>query len=149
MTTFREEIEISVPVEKVWEILGDIGAISRWNPGVVNSHLTSDKATGLGTTRRCELGGKNYVDEDVVEWEPNKHLTMRITATNLPFKRANIRFTLKPQGDSTIVTVSPDYKLKFRVLGVILDSVFVRRTYAKVMRELLNGLKEHAERDDR
>ncbi len=44
-------------------------------------------------------------------------LTLRITETNMPFKRADIRFTLDERGESTVVTVSPEYKLKFGFLG--------------------------------
>jgi len=32
MATFTREITINAPVVRVWEALGDIGSISRWNP---------------------------------------------------------------------------------------------------------------------
>jgi len=37
---------------------------------------------------------------------------------------------------------SPDYELKFGVLGKLLDLIFVRRSYEKRMGELLGELKE-------
>jgi len=70
MSGFTREITINAPVEQVWEALGDIGSISRWNPGVVRSHVTTEKTKGVGAGRYCNLGGKNYLDEEVVEWEP-------------------------------------------------------------------------------
>ncbi len=145
MSTFREQIQINAKAERVWEILADIGGIARWNPGVQKSWVTSKTSEGLGASRRCELDGKNYLLEDVIEWNPPQSLTMRITETNMPFKRADIHFALEERGQLTVVTVSPEYELKFGFLGSVLDSLFMRKTYAKGMRALLAGLKRQVE----
>ncbi len=110
-----------------------------------HSHLTTDRATGIGAARHCDLGGRNYLDEQVVEWEEGGALTMRIVGTNLPFARADIRFVLEARNGTTVVTVTPDYRLKYGVLGSLLDVIYVRRTYRKGMDALLQGLKRHVE----
>lgn len=145
MGTFRTAITIQAPRETVWEVVADIGAIDRWNPGVLESHRTTQEGDGLGAGRHCDLGAKNYLVEEVVEWEPPKRLTMRITDTNLPFETADIRFTLEPDDGATRVTVSPLYRLRFGLLGRLLDLLFVRRTYRKGMLALLQGLKRYVE----
>ena len=145
MGSFAMETKIEAPVTEVWQALGEIGDIYRWNPGVRASHTTSDQEAGLGATRYCDLGGKNYLDEEVVLWQPNEKLTMRITGTNLPFATADIRFTLHPENGSTVVTVSPLYKLKYGVMGELLDRVYVRKSYQKGMESLLAGLKAYVE----
>ena len=145
MSTFSEQIEINATPERVWEVLADTGDIARWNPGVQKSWVTSNTAEGVGASRRCELDGRNYLLEDVVEWNPQRSLPMHVTETNMPFKRADIRFTLEERGPSTVVTVSPEYMLKFGVLGAVLDCLFVRRTYTKGMQALLAGLKRQVE----
>ena len=147
MGSFATETKIEAPVSEVWRALGEIGDIYRWNPGVQASHTTSEQGAGLGATRYCDLGGKNYLDEEVVAWQPNEKLTMRITGTNLPFETADIRFTLRPENERTVVTVSPLYKLKFGVLGELLDRVYVRKSYQKGMESLLAGLKAHVENE--
>ena len=149
MSSFATEIKIDAPIDDVWEVLGDVGAIYRWNPGVVKSHLTTDEGTGVGACRYCDLGGKNYLDEKVVEWQAGERLTMRITGTNLPFKSADIRFRLRAEDESTVVSVSPDYALKFGALGTLLDRVYVRRSYLKGMNALLAGLKRYVENKER
>ena len=148
MATFTTEIRIEARMQDVWEVLANIGDIYAWNPGVRASHLTTDKAEGVGAGRHCDLGGKDYLDETVVEWEPGRKLTMRIKGTNLPFKSADIHFTLRPNGPATIVSVSPNYTLKFGVLGAILDRFYVRRTYLKGMNALLKGLKAQVEKEN-
>lgn len=147
MSSFTEDIVIGASPEAVWAVLGDIGSIADWNPGVRNSYLVGD-STEMGGRRHCELGGKNYLDEEVVRWEALRHLTMRITATNLPFKEADIRFTLVPVDNGTQVTVSPIYSLKFGLLGTLMDYLVVRRRYAKGMQDLLAGLKTAVEGHD-
>ena len=116
-----------------------------WNPGVKHSYATGEEITGLGAARHCDVGGRNYLKESVVEFDHERVLTMRIDDTNLPFVAADIRFALRPQDTGTVVAVSPEYRLKFGPVGALLDAVYVRRTYTKGMGALLKGLKEHVE----
>lgn len=145
MSTFSESIVISAPLFRVWNTLADIGRIDEWNPGVVASRKTTPGDDGVGATRHCDLGGKHYLDEEVVEWQPQRALTMRITATSLPLKSADIRFTLAGHGHQTTVTVSPTYTVKFAWIGHVLDRVAVRSQYRRGMANLLRGLKQHIE----
>lgn len=145
MSSFSKEVFIQAKPEEVWKVLSDIGEIHTWNPGVIDSHLTSESGQGIGTARYCDLGGGNYLDESVVVWDPDRALTMRITGTNLPFKSADIRFTLREEGEGTAVTVSPLYELKYGVIGRVFDALYVKRTYEKGMQSLLQGLKENIE----
>jgi carbon monoxide dehydrogenase subunit G len=145
MSTFETDVIVDAPVEQVWDVLANIGAIHEWNPGVRESYATSEDTTGLGATRFCDLGGKNYLDEQVVEFEYCRKLTMRVTGTNMPLKAVDIHFTLEAQGDQTRVTCAPDYTVKYGPMGSIMDRFYVRGTYEKGMQRLLQGLKEHVE----
>ena len=145
MGTFATSTTVNAPVTAVWQALADIGNIYQWNPGVKASHLTTEQAEGVGACRYCDLGGRNFLDEKVVTWEPEKALTMRVMGTNMPFKTADIRFTLQPNGNSTHVTVSPIYTLKYGLVGKLMDRFFVKNTYEKGMQSLLQGLKQFVE----
>lgn len=145
MSEFAESIDISASPEAVWSALADIGRIGEWNPGVFRSEQTSSGDVGVGATRHCDLGGKNYLDEEVTLFEPYQRMTIRISDTNLPFEFANIRFTLAPTNGGTSVTVSPEYELKYGVIGRMLDSLIVRAQYRRGMQGLLQGLKTFVE----
>lgn len=145
MATFTTSTIIHAPREEVWAVLADIGSIHSWNPGVEHSHTTTEKDSGLGASRHCDLGGRNYLEEEVVEYEQGEKLTMRVTDSNLPFAHANIRFFLEPEETSTRVILQPDYELKFGLVGELMDRLFVRRSYEKGMQALLRGLKRHVE----
>ncbi len=146
MGEFAESIVISAPIEQVWGSLADIGSIYLWNPGVKASHQTTNGEVGVGSCRHCNLGGKNFLDEEVVTFDPPRQITFRITNSNMPFQSADIRFTLKQKKtEETSVTVSPIYQLKYGPIGKLLDAVMVRNQYQKGMGELLQGLKNHVE----
>ena len=141
MPSFAVSATIKAPQSSVWATLADIGTIAEWNPGVVISRVTSDQAGGKGATRYCQMPGNAFVEERVVEWDPNSRITFRIIDSNLPFKTADIRFMLEPRGSSTLVTVSPEYMLQWGPLGWVMDFLMVRRRYRKGMLGLLAGLK--------
>lgn len=141
--SFSVSTLINAPVSEVWRVLADIGNIAQWHPGVKASHLTSGEQ-GLGASRHCDLGGENYLDEQVVIWQNEQHLTMRITKTNLPMT-ADIHFHLSATVQGTQVEVKPVYSVSYGLLGWILDMFFIRRSYKKGMQRLLAGLKKHVE----
>lgn len=144
-SSFERAVEVAAPVEAVWRVLAEIGEIHRWNPGVVESRLTTGQAEGLGAARYCDLGGGNYLVERVAAWEEGRALTMEVTETNLPLEDIFIRFHLEPSETGTRVTLSPVYKVRFGPLGRLLDAVYLRRAYARGMEALLAGLRADVE----
>lgn len=146
VSTFSERITIDAPRHAVWAALADIGTIAAWHPGLIGSHRTND-LDGLGGTRHCDISTKHSLTEQVVTFEPASAITFRITGSTLPFKSADIAFTLSDctQHARTEVSVSPAYTLKYGPIGKILDALTVRRSYRAGMRELLEGLKGHVE----
>ena len=146
MPRFSTQVRIDAPKEKVWEVLADLGAIYKWNPGVAHSHATSDSTSGEGATRHCDLQRKSdYLEERAFDWREGEGYKIDIYETNLPLKRNVVEFTVEADGDGTIVTATPDYELKFGPLGVLLDRLFAGRQFRKGMIDLLAGLKYHVE----
>ncbi len=127
-------------------MLADFGGIYRWNPGVKHSYSTSEINQGLLATRHCELPkGDDYLDERILEWREGESFQVEWYATNLPFHRSVVKFSIKAYGNGTIVTVAPDYALKYGLLGRLLNKLVVRRIFRKGMEDLLTGLKYHIE----
>ena len=145
MSTFSEQIQIDAPKQEVWDVLADIGSIHVWHPGVKDSRVTTEGEVGLGSERRCDLGGRTYLQESVVAWSPLQNMTIRILDTNTPFRTADIHFELHEEGGATTVRVSPQYELKYGPVGKLMDVLMVRTMYRKGMRDLLAGLKRHVE----
>ncbi len=146
MAHFSTQIRIHATKETVWEVLADFGGIYRWNPGVRHSYSTSESNHGLLATRRCELlKGDDYLDERILEWRDGESFKVDIYETNLPIHRNVIEFSIEADGSGTIVTVAPDYALKYGLLGRLMNQIVVRRKFKKGMEDLLTGLKYHVE----
>lgn len=64
MPSFRHTIEIDATPEQVWSILGDIGAVYRWIPGV--TAVTVD-----GLTRVCDFEDGHSQNEHILDYSPD------------------------------------------------------------------------------
>ena len=146
MAQFKVQIRINAPKEKVWAVLADIGGIYRWNPGVTHSYSTSETNDGEGATRHCDLyNPKGYLKERVLDWREGEGFKIDIYETNLPIERNVVDFSVETDGDGTIVKVSPDYAIKYGLLGALVDWLFIQRKLKQGMDGLLAGLKYHVE----
>ena len=150
MAHFSTQIRINATAEEVWEVLADIGGIYKWNPGVAYSYSTSEKNSGEGASRHCDLqspGGKSigYLEELAFDWREGEGYKIDIYESSFPIERNVVEFTLRADGDGTIVSVSPDYQLKFGPIGALVDRLILGRQMRKGMENLLAGLKYHVE----
>lgn len=146
MASVSSKIHIDAPKEQVWEVLADLGGIYKWNPGVSSSHYTSEQTTGDGATRHCDLQNpRGYLEERALEWREGEGYVIDIYDSNLPIEKNLVTFSLAAEGDGTTVTVTPDYKLKYGLLGSLLDRLFARRQLQKGFDAMLAGLKHHVE----
>ncbi len=136
---------IQAPIEPVWTALADITALPRWTPGVLGCHLLTDQGTGVGAIRFIDRGKGNYLKEEVVAWEPPHLLTFRVIETSFPLQTSDIRFSLEAGDGGTAVTMDITYRMKFGILGRLMDLVFVRRAYRKGMPVMLGGLQQYVE----
>lgn len=150
MPRFSQSIKINAPRHKVWDSLADLGSIYKWNPGVSKSFSTSQATSGEGAMRHCDLQtptGKKlgYLKEKAFDWREGEGFKIDVFESNLPIKSNFIQFAIRADGDGTIVTVSPDYVIKYGPLGALLDILMLRRQFKKSMDRLLAGLKYYVE----
>ena len=146
MAHISTQIRINANKEGVWEVLADFGGICRWNPGVSHSYSTSENNHGLNATRHCDLlKNGDYLEEQILEWRDGESFKVNIYETNLPLHRNVVKFSIEADGSGTIVTVAPDYALKYGLLGRLMNQIVVRRQFKKGMEDLLAGLKYHIE----
>jgi len=145
---FAVESRIDVPKARVWEVLSNLGSIYKWNPGVTSSHSTSESGSGEGATRHCDISNgpiKGYLEERALDWREGEGFKIDIYDTNLPLKSNVVEFSVRADGESTVVTVSPEYTIKFGIVGKLMDALMMRRQMRKGMEGLLAGLKYHVE----
>ena len=97
---------ITAAPQEVWEVLADFGALSTWVDRVDHSSILSHGADGpIGTARRVQMG-RNTLVERIVDFDPPHALAYDIEGLPKRLRRVNNRWTLRPSGESTVVTLT-------------------------------------------
>jgi uncharacterized protein YndB with AHSA1/START domain len=146
VTVLEASIEIGAPPARVWELLGTLDALERYDPGIARSKITSTERTGVGATRQCDLKPGGWFRERVTSWEPQRSLGFELFECTLPVKRLQHDYVLTPIRGGTRVEQRMEYRLKFGPLGAVMDAVLVRRRWRAGIDSFMRGLKQLAER---
>jgi ligand-binding SRPBCC domain-containing protein len=145
MSELHHAIKIKAAPDKVWEVLSDLEAVQNYNPMVVRARYISPNREGVGAARPCDLKPKGYVRERVTGWEPKQAITMELYESPWPIAFMRWRPELRPDGSGTILTQRMEYRLKFGLLGKIMDALMMRRMLNKGITETLTNLKRFIE----
>lgn len=148
MTTLHHQIRVEAPIELVWQaIAGDLTAVQHYNPTVSTARLLGSQREGVGAARRCELKPKGFVEERVWEWTPNKAVGIEVAASEWPIVFMKWKTELTADGQATLVTQEVNYKLKFGLLGALMDALVMRRKLDGGIRDVFSSLKQYVERN--
>lgn len=140
------EIIVNAPIEKIWSILTNLELLDKYDPTVKKSTIISNEKTGLGAKRKVNmLDGKNWFDEKIAVFEPNKALTYQLTDCSFPIKGLKHSYFLEKKGSQTIVQQVMEYTVKFGFLGKLLDSLMIRKQSDAGIKKFFTGLKQYAE----
>ena len=125
--------------QAIWDVLADYGAISSWAPGADHSCLLNAGPNGpaVGTARRVQLG-RNTLVERIIEFDPPTALAYSIEGLPRRLGALANRWTLRPAGPATEVTITST------IAGSGPLATVIGRVVARVMRktsdEMLAGL---------
>ena len=136
------QILIDAPVQSVWEVLADFGAVYQWAPSVTQSYSTSENSSGPGASRHCDIAGFGGVDEDITEWNDGSNFTYLASGKG-PISGAYSAWSVKAQGGQTMVSVEVRFGLRCGPLGSLLNAVILRRKVKQSLDDGLEGLKHH------
>ncbi len=147
MTTIKTDIRINAPKDEVWKVLADLGGIQSYNSAVKKSYYNTEAKEGIGAGRVCELAPMGEVEEKAIAWTDQESYTLDVKPVdgNPPLKSAQASFVLKEDGNQTIVTMEMNYELKFGPIGKLMDTLMMKPQFAKVVPNILLGLKHHIE----
>ncbi|MGB2839318.1 MAG: SRPBCC family protein [Actinomycetes bacterium] len=144
MPQFTLTRHINASVEQVWAVLDNFGEISRWNPGVKHSSLTSEGPVSQGSTRHCDLAPFGGVNERIDSYIPNERMTVDIyEAFKLPISDAIADFNLAAREGGTELTLHYSYTLNR--LGRVAKGTTTKQL-EKGIGGLADSLKEESER---
>ena len=145
MSELQHTITINAPPDKVWSALADLEAVQHYNPTVSRARYISSNKAGVGASRQCELKPKGVVKERVIAWEPNQAITLELYESPWPVAFMQWRTEVKPHSSGTVVTQRMEYRVKFGMLGAVMDRLVMRRTLDRTIADVLVGLKRFVE----
>lgn len=145
MTTLRHQIKIDAPVDAVWRVLGDLVAVQHYNPLVASAQFASSQHEGVGATRRCALKPKGTIEERVWDWQPPKALGLEVAKSDWPLVFMKWRTEIEAEGDATLVSQEMTYKVKFGLLGQLMDALMMRRMLDRSVGDIFVSLKRYVE----
>jgi uncharacterized protein YndB with AHSA1/START domain len=136
---------MAVPPQAIWDVLADFGALSSWSANVGHSCILTHGPDGapVGTARRVQVGHHTLV-ERIVEFDPPTALAYDIEGLPKRLRKVSNRWTLRPVGASTEVTLTSTVKLGSGPLARAAEWA-ICRGMAKESDSMLAGLAKRTE----
>jgi hypothetical protein len=134
---------IAAALDDIWAVLADFGAISAWADKVDHSCILHHGAEAIGTTRRVQIG-RDVLVERIVEFDPPRALAYQIEGLPKRLRAVTNRWTLRPHGGSTVVTLTSIVEIGSRA-GQQLAERAVCRVLARQSDSMLAGLAKRME----
>ncbi len=146
MAILTHEIQINVPAEKLWNILSDLEQVGNYNPLVDSVKYISNNKTGVGASRQCQFKPKGYAKERVTAMQQMESISMEMYESEWPLRHMRWTNYLKTENGHTVLKTITDYKVKFGLLGALMDRVVMKPKFNKILDELFISLKQYAEK---
>lgn len=148
MTSIIRELIIKAPKQKVWKAVSDFGNVYLMGPTISKSYLTSDKTSGVDTTRHCDftmMGAS--VDERITGWDEGERLEIGFDSwENMPgMASMSAEFTFADEGEDTRLRAIMNYEVGMGVVGKMMDAVMVKRMNMKNWDGFVAGIRHHIE----
>lgn len=137
----ERSITVAGSAEAVWAVLAAFDRISTWADDVEHSTYLTEQTEGVGCTRRVQVG-RTVLVERVTEWDPPTTLAYELEGLPPVVGGATNRWTLRPAGDRTEVTLTSTVDPGRKPAGRLF-APFVARRLAKASDGMLAGLARH------
>lgn len=146
MADIHRTRSIAAPVQEIWDVLADFGAISSWASNADHSCILHSGVDGgpVGTARRVQVK-RDVLVETITEFDPPHALAYDIEGLPSRLRRVTNRWTLQPTaGDSTVVTLTSTVEIGPRPYQKLAERVlcrFVARQSDSMLAGLANRLE--------
>ncbi len=141
------ETTIAAPRDRVWEILNDFGNVEKFHPLVLNSRSLTDLDGGRGAERMCDFGKGVKLYERIVDVDEGRSMDVDIykrEGTPSFVKSMDARFDLESVSEGTRVVGTIQATIEPKIAAVLMGPI-MKRQLTTGWRQLLAGLKRHAE----
>jgi hypothetical protein len=143
-------VVINMPREDAWNLLKDLSLAHHYVPGIARTEITTDKAEGLGASRRVYQASGKGLDETVTEWNEGHGFLIRLHKDDKgappPFAKAAFRYRIDDAGhDCTALTTSLMFDMRWGVAGRLLYERLLHKVFRGVIRDVALSMKQYYE----
>jgi carbon monoxide dehydrogenase subunit G len=136
--------QVAASCASVWAVCADFPNLADHWSGLKASRPIGDQTRGVGARRHVELKPVGALVETVTAWEDGRTLaTTNQPSTLVPFKQAQARLTLEPDGDGTAITFEYRYVPRGGPMGRLTGPV-IDRMLRTNFESMLAALEEAA-----
>lgn len=138
---------IKVSHDRAWPLIEDFGAVHRFNPFIRKTTATSKPGTcAIGDTRRCEFyNDKTFVEEELIDIDPGRSITIKMIAGSMPFTHATAVIEAIPvDREITRLRMSMNYQTKGGVLSPIFG-IAMKPMMFLMLGKMLKSFEQHLE----
>ncbi len=139
---------VDAPIEKVWNAWDRFADIDFFRAAVDKSYLMEGTPQeGLGAKRHCDLSdGKNFLEEEIVEYIPNSLISYAVVNGSMPLKSAVARIELKDLGKNrTEMQFTMDFEPSMGIFGKMMLPI-MKPQFTKTLGRILDGYKAGIEK---
>jgi carbon monoxide dehydrogenase subunit G len=129
MPTFTETINVAAAPDTAWRVLGDLGAVDRWIPGITKVELD-------GMRRVCTFADGHTQHEAILDYSPATRSYRYTIDGGLPVADNHGRFVVQPAGSGARIV----WESSFVVLDPAAEAE-VSRLWAGMLPIVLGNLR--------
>ena len=119
--------QVAASCASVWAVCSDFPNLADHWDGLKASRPIGDQTHGVGARRQVDLKPVGSLAERVTAWEERRTLaTTNEPSALVPFKQAEARLTLEPDGDGTVITFDYRYVPRGGPMGRLTGPVIDR-----------------------
>ena len=146
-TTIKATCNIDATPSKVWETLEKPGDIKKFHPLIKESFMLSQRESGVGAKRHCDLKPMGAMDELITEWSDGISFKTKLIGGKMlpPLSFMEGEVELENVNTQTQVSFTISYKLKYGIAGRIMDTIMVRPQFKGAPMKYVRGLKNYIE----
>jgi uncharacterized membrane protein len=145
MTRIERSVDIDAPVEDVFAFASDWKNWTKFFVGVSDFGVTTETQRGNGARylyKASLMGMKAMVETEIHDFVENERWT-GIATRGIPHKT---HWLFKPVDGGTHFTYILEYRLPIPLIGGLLNCLFLRPQWEKILEKSLANLKERMER---
>ena len=142
MTRIEQSVIIQAPVEQVFSYAADYQKWTEWFEGVSDFKATTPVTQGNGARYAYKarmMGVSASVETEIHDFVQNAGWT-GVATKGMPHRT---HWIFEPVGHDTKFTYALEYQLPVPLVGSLLDSLFMRPQWHKIIENSLNNLRRH------